>query len=70
MTIIQKDTLPITAIIIVHVSLVKGKFMRVVSHPELLEENSDNILREIEEGLIQFSDQSTELCSPGWWSDW
>ena len=39
--------LPITAIIIVHISLVKGKLMRVVCHPELLQENSDNILQEI-----------------------
>ena len=42
--------------------------MRVVGHSELLEENSDNILGEREELVV--SDQSRELGSPGWWSDW
>ena len=68
-----KDKSPITPIIIVHISLVEGKFMRVVSNPELLEENSDDVLREMRDQLCQIrSDQTamTELCSPGWWSDW
>ena len=50
---IIKDKLPITPIIIVHISLVEGKFMRVVSNPELLEENSDDVLREMRDQFCQ-----------------
>ena len=56
--IMLKDKSPITPIIIVHISLVEGKFMRVVSNPELLEENSDDVLRERRDQLSQIrSDQ-------------
>ena len=61
-----KDKSPITPIIIVHISLVEGKFMRVVSNPELLEENSDDVLREMRDQLCQIRSDSNDGALLTW----